>query len=210
MTGPMGGCGRLAPGLRAGVIALALCCAPAAHAHGLRVSVQAQPDGVAGQAFYSDQTPAAGERVELYAPPDAAAPIAHQASDAQGRFRFQVAPGRSYRVVVEGEEGHRSEAQIALAPLADTPIVRTSKAVASTARTSMPGVPTPGVSTPEASTPGVDAAALAAAVRTELAPLREDLAHLETRIRLHDLIGGIGYLVGLAGLYAWWRARRSR
>ncbi len=180
MTGPVGCRGRLAPGLRAGVIALALCCAPAARAHGLRVSVQAQPDGVAGQAFYSDQTPAAGDRVELYAPPDAAEPIAHQASDAQGRFRFQAAPGRMYRVVVEGEEGHRSEAQIMLAPL------------------------------PGSTAPGADAAALGAVVRTELAPLREDLAHLETRIRLHDLIGGIGYLVGLVGLYAWWRARRSR
>lgn len=184
---------------RAVVCAIVLCCAQAAGAHALRVSVHAEPDGVAGQAFYSDQTPAAGERVELYAPPDAAEPIAHQASDAQGRFRFQAAPGRAYRVVVEGEEGHRSEAGLVLAPVAGTSL--------NAATAPRPSAPTPVVA-PNAPAPGIDAAALAGVLRTELGPLREDLAHLEARIRLHDLIGGIGYLVGLAGLYAWWRARR--
>lgn len=38
--------------------------------------------------------------------------------------------------------------------------------------------------------------------------LREDIARLEQRIHLQDVLGGIGYLVGLAGLMAWWQARR--
>ena len=49
----------------------------------------------------------------------------------------------------------------------------------------------------------------AAALRAELAPLREDLARLERRLRLQDVLGGLGWLVGLAGLYAWWRSQRA-
>lgn len=41
---------------------------------------------------------------------------------------------------------------------------------------------------------------LAAALRRELAPLREDIARLERHIRLHDILGGVGYLFGLAGI----------
>lgn len=56
----------------------------------------------------------------------------------------------------------------------------------------------------------VDVATLAAALRTEIAPLREDLARLSERTRLADLIGGVGILLGLAGAFAWWRARIRR
>ena len=36
--------------------------------------------------------------------------------------------------------------------------------------------------------------------------LREDIAHLKTQIYLRDILGGIGYIVGIIGLFAWWNA----
>ncbi|NMG65080.1 carboxypeptidase regulatory-like domain-containing protein [Azoarcus indigens] len=38
--------------------------------------------------------------------------------------------------------------------------------------------------------------------------VREDIARLEQQIRLRDIIGGIGYIVGIAGIAAWFAARR--
>lgn len=53
--------------------------------------------------------------------------------------------------------------------------------------------------------------ALAAALpAAELALLRKDIARLERRIRLGDLLGGAGLLLGLFGGWALWRARAAR
>ncbi|WP_180374190.1 carboxypeptidase regulatory-like domain-containing protein [Rodentibacter ratti] len=40
--------------------------------------------------------------------------------------------------------------------------------------------------------------------------LREDIAHLKDKIYLHDILGGIGYIVGIAGLIAWLNARKMK
>jgi len=103
--------------------------------------------------------------------------LASTTTDAQGRFHLALATAGSYRVVVSADEGHRAEASIDWTPL------------------------------PPAASAAADAAALAAAVRAEIAPLRADLARLEARVRLADLVGGVGILVGVVGAWAWWRSR---
>jgi len=107
-------------------------------------------------------------------------PLASTTTDAEGHFQFPLSAAGSYRVVVSADEGHRAESSIAWTPL------------------------------PTATPATVDAAALAAAVRTEIAPLRADLARLEARTRLADLVGGIGILLGVFGAWAWWRSRAHR
>lgn len=57
---------------------------------------------------------------------------------------------------------------------------------------------------------GSTAAAAAALPAAELALLREDIARLERRIRLGDLLGGAGLVLGLFGGWALWRARAAR
>ena len=41
----------------------------------------------------------------------------------------------------------------------------------------------------------------------QIAPLQEQLQRLEQRTRLQDILGGLGYIVGIAGFYLWWRRR---
>lgn len=168
---------RLSLPARLGLLLLA-CWVPLVFAHGLNLSLQAAADGVVGQAFYADGSPARNEAVTLFGA-DAGKPLAEASTDAQGRFRLPLTVAGTYRVVVDGDEGHRAEAAIVWAPVMAAPTAES-------------------------------AAALAAAVRAEVAPLREDIARLQARVRLADLVGGIGFVVGLFGAYAWWRARAHR
>ena len=44
----------------------------------------------------------------------------------------------------------------------------------------------------------------------DLMLLREDIAHLKDKIYLHDILGGIGYIFGIAGLIAWLNSRKIK
>jgi nickel transport protein len=55
--------------------------------------------------------------------------------------------------------------------------------------------------------PAVESA-IERAVARQIRPLREQLVAAEDRIRLQDILGGIGYIIGLTGLALWWRSRR--
>ncbi|MCF7984836.1 MAG: hypothetical protein K9L70_10570 [Thiohalocapsa sp.] len=50
-------------------------------------------------------------------------------------------------------------------------------------------------------------AAVEAAVARQIRPLREELAEARGQAAFRDVLGGIGYIVGLAGLLLWWRGR---
>jgi nickel transport protein len=47
------------------------------------------------------------------------------------------------------------------------------------------------------------------AVARQIRPLREELAGAQGQASLRDVLGGVGYILGLAGLLAWWRSRRA-
>lgn len=52
-------------------------------------------------------------------------------------------------------------------------------------------------------------AAVARAVASQVNPLREQIAAYEDRLRLHDILGGIGWIVGVAGLGFFLLARKE-
>ena len=186
--------------VRATVLALlALACSTAAFAHGLRLHLQADGTTVRGQAFYADGSPAAGTRVAFLGPQEPALELGSAVTDAQGRFAANLAAAGVVRVVVEGEEGHRAEGSVTLVP---------SPAAAAAVASPSAAVPGPSLSAAAAGAL-FDEARLRAALRAELQPLREQVARLEHRLRVADAIAGVGFLVGIAGAWALFRARRS-
>jgi nickel transport protein len=153
------------------LLVMAACLLPGmALAHALRLTAATSGGVISGHVFYSDETPAAGESVELQTP---AGEVRHRVrSDATGRFVFPaVAPG-AWRLVAEGEEGHRVEHGVVV------------------------------------SGPAGASSADLAALRADIHALREDLQRYEQRVRLGEVLGGLGLIAGLAGTLAWWRARR--
>ncbi|ABR74166.1 hypothetical protein CBG46_01285 [Actinobacillus succinogenes] len=40
--------------------------------------------------------------------------------------------------------------------------------------------------------------------------LREDINRLKDKLYFHDILGGVGYIFGIAGVVAWWRSRKPK
>ncbi len=151
-------------------------------------------------------------------------------TDEQGNFRFDAPPqGRQHglRIRVNAGEGHQNEWVLDAAELAATAQPTASEAAASapspasavTAATQAPSAPSAADSASPA--PGADGASaplspetvrqiVDTALEQKLAPLRRDLAQLRTQgPRLTEIVGGIGWLVGLAGLGLYFKGRRG-
>jgi nickel transport protein len=152
-------------------------------------------------------------------------------TDEKGEFRFPVPPAAraakaGLRVVLNAGEGHQNSTEVTAAEyLAAAPGAPAPAAPASAQASASPAAPlqTPGpagvVETgqqPAGPAPlAGDAAALSAvveaAVEKKIAPLRAMLvSDKEKGPGLTEIVGGIGWLVGLGGLAAFFAARGKR
>jgi hypothetical protein len=96
-------------------VALVLLAAPQpAAAHGLRLTLTAEPGCLSGQVSYSDGWPGADEVVSLSRMDKPAAALTAKA-DAEGRFSVPV-PGGDYLAVVIGDEEHEVRRTIDVPP----------------------------------------------------------------------------------------------
>lgn len=136
--------------------------------------------------------------------------LAKGLTDAQGRFSCPLpATARERRadllVVVEAEMGHRGEFLLKAAqhlPGAATPAP--TPAAAPTAVTSVSTSPELKLTAPELE------AVMDRVLARQLTPIKEMLAASQVRpITLPDIIGGLGYIFGLCGLWAYFLSRKK-
>ncbi len=59
------------------------------------------------------------------------------------------------------------------------------------------------------STVGLTASDIERAVAKQIKPLRQDIQSLKEKRRWMDVIGGIGFIIGIFGCYAWIRSMRA-
>ena len=115
--------------------------------------------------------------------------------DAKGLFVFDIpATVREQQadmlITVSGGEGHQSQWVVPAAEYLSEQLPETKPVVASTTTDALEQ-------------------RLQTMIREELAPIKRSLAKAEKQDpRLRDILGGIGYLLGLAGLISWMRYRK--
>jgi nickel transport protein len=199
---------RFLPWLICGLIILA---APPALAHKLKVFALVDGDHIAGSAYFVGGAKATGAAITVTDPQGTE--LARLVPDAEGAFRFTPTQQVDHVIIADTGDGHVARwtlpadtlpSGLGTATLTAGP---EPSAAAMAPRETAPAQPT-------TMTPFSDealAAAIEQAVARQLRPLREQLEAHDSRVRLQDVLGGIGYIAGLAGLGLWWYgARRQR
>lgn len=175
-------------------------CAPAALAHALHVFAGAEGKTVSGEVYYSISSKARGVKVTALGPGGEL--LYETETDEQGRFSFEVETRCNLTIVARTGDGHRAEYVLHASELPPSLPLHSSEANGGGQAQAAP-----------AAGAGEDVGGaqqerlVEEAIARQLRPLREQLDRYEHKVRLHDILGGIGYIVGLAGLVFFLRGR---
>ena len=174
--------------------ALLLTSAPSAFAHRLKLFATLEGDMISGFAFFIGAGRA--QDAEIAVRDDSGSELARLRTDGLGAFSWRATIPQTYRLTVDAGDGHVAEAAI--------DGQRFSGASSSDGLDET--VPAPS----SAITQAQIERAVDAAVARQMRPLLEAYEKAEARLRFNDIMGGIGMIIGLAGLALWMSARRRR
>ncbi len=173
-----------------------------AAAHSLQLFAEGDGTVIRGQAYFRGGNPAVDVLITAFGPENRK--LGETRTDAQGAFSLPVRYRCDYRMLASTGDGHGAEFPVesgelsaSLPPLgaaADSPAEEPAPAAAASIASADEPPPAPDE---------------LAAIRSQLSALRKQLAAYEHRIRVRDVVGGIGYILGLAGIGFYVAARRA-
>ena len=155
-----------------------------AEAHLLKLFAYVEGASVHGSAYFAGGTNAAGLAITISDRNNQQ--LVSLKTDSQGGF--------SYTPATPGEYHIRAEFSQAFPAGADT-VGGGQEAVKPD--NTLPALPAPQL-----------AGLIERAVARQIGPLREALQRSEDRAHLSDILGGVGFIFGLAGIALWWRGRQ--
>lgn len=219
----------------AAALALLAALAGPALAHRVNVFAYVEGDDVVVECSYSRSERVRFGEVDVFDAASGAALLAGKTNE-KGEFRFSVPPAvrtakADLRIVLKAGEGHQNTTEVKAAeylsaapvaapatpaapgvmPAASAPVAAAGPGAA------QPAQPQPGAQAVGQGTvaPALDPAALEriveAAVEKKIAPLRAILVgEKEKGPGLTEIVGGLGWLVGLAGIAAYFAAKGKK
>lgn len=173
-------------------------------AHQVRLSVYVEGHILEGELYFvgGGNPPGKGARVELLQDSNIVQSVI---TDDEGYFTFAPVEPADYVVRADPGQGHAAVYQVASSEFPDANPVEDE---ATEARTTTL-VESKSARIGQVQCVATDSVVLQSAVAKAIRPLREQLDRYETKVRWHDVIGGIGYIFGLFGLLALLRGRKA-
>jgi nickel transport protein len=181
-------------------------------AHKLQVFAFSEGGHIDGSTYFAGGGAAPGARIEVR---DATGLLlAELTPDEEGKFAYEAQAPIDHRILAITSDGHQAEWLVSADELSGAFVVATRPGGSVETRSGAPdavnaetgsAVPLPLMDT--AIDPAIEAA-IERAVARQIRPLREQLLAAEDALRLRDILGGLGYILGLTGLALWWRARK--
>ena len=187
------------------VLLTVLCFASQALAHRLSVFAYEEQGNLQVESFFSGNRPSRNCPVTLTAPGSTKVLAQGKTNDA-GKATFPLpAKGGDVQVTVNCGDGHRGEWLYEGLAGEDLAEIKEPRQVPATGNE-----PSPSSASPLPLADEQLRHIIAQELDKQLAPIRRQLAHNSDRQpSLQDILGGIGYLLGLAGLVTYFRSRRG-
>jgi nickel transport protein len=194
------------------VLIVVLAAAPAVHAHKVKVFAWTEGPVISGYVYFPGGARAQNVRVVFYGPEDES--LGETVTNKKGEFAFTAPYKCDYRVVADIGDGHQAEYTLPASELPDDLAVLEggSNQAAKEEAASAPAMkkpPVSGIRGEAAPTPFSDsrlAALVEKTVMKQVLPLREQIEQYEEKVRLHDILGGIGYIIGIMGIVYYLKA----
>jgi len=204
---------------------------PRAHAHKLKIFAAAEGARITGYAYFPGGGRARESAIEVFGPDDRK--LGRTTTDEKGEFTFVAGSRCDHRFVVQSPDGHQATWTVRADELPDwLPEVPTETGAGDTADDGAPvkdpDQPTPeGRKSPEPgqsvhtegpprlnnageSLPRDLEATLESIVARHVNPLRRQIEQYEEKTRWRDVLGGIGYILGLTGAAFYFLGARRR
>jgi len=183
---------------------LMLCVSASFHvsAHQVRMSVYVEESTLEGEIYFvgGGNPPGANAQVELKKGDKI---LQTTVADQEGWFVFDAVPADSYSLRADAGEGHVAYYEL---DKSEFPETISSEPTVTTAVTTESQQPASSAAQTASLTPQQLQKAISQAVR----PLRQQIDRYEAKTRLHDIIGGIGYIFGLFGLFMFINNRKQQ
>lgn len=211
------------PVLLAAQLGIAVVCvlgtASPAAAHKASVFAAVQGKVISGEAYFRDGSPLRNAQVTVFEP--AGTKLGETKTDAEGKFSFEPRRRCDHRLVVDGGEGHAAEYTVRAEELPSG--LSDGKAAGANPGPAQPLSPPQGSQPPSAvpdsparpttpqAAPGMaDLHGKLEALEKQIVQLRRDLAARDDSTRFRDVLGGIGYILGLMGLAFYFLGTRRK
>jgi nickel transport protein len=173
-----------------------------AEAHLLKLFAYVEGPTIHGSAYFAGGTNAAGLAIAISGRDKQ--PLATLQTDSQGAFSYTPATPGEYRIRADTGEGHLAEWLIRTEAFGQSQSSTPEREISAMATTTAHPAAGPANLAPQQLT-----ALIEQAVARQIGPLREALQRAQDRARLSDVLGGIGFIFGLAGITLWWRGRQG-
>ena len=180
---------------------LMACAGNRAYAHKINLFASVEGGIIKGEVYSSGGGRPANCRVHFM---DAAGNVLGETTtNARGEFSYTPTRRADHLVVVNTGDGHRAEYTVKAEEFLPASIAPPEAPVP-------PNLPdTLSSERPPHSDSGEIEEAAERAVARQLRPLREQLARSEQHMRLKDILGGIGYILGLMGVAVYFNCRKK-
>lgn len=190
-----------------GLILLSLV-TPSVYAHKVNVFAYAEGDAVYVQGYFSDGTKAKNSDVTVFT--QDGREFVKGKTNEQGEFAFPtMGKPQALRIVLNAGLGHQSSFDIPMDEMTDVP---------ATMKADPPHLTSTDIQTradtladaSESGTPSqLSEAALRKAVAEGVLPLAREISELKERRGFSDIVGGIGFIVGILGVFAYLKGRQE-